>query len=84
MCACWAPYSFPNLKLRLDTNALISFSTLISMQYFLCISEITENPASQRYDVLDRKGVRMKSESRSCLELTQEAKLLSPGGGALP
>lgn len=34
--------------------------------------KITKNPASQRYDILEKKVVRSKGEPRNCLDLAQE------------
>ena len=43
-----------------------------------CITEITQNPASQRYDILEKTIVSTKGETRNCFELAQELnKLLS-------
>lgn len=54
MCVSWAPCSFLNLRIRLDTTSLIVHSTPIFPWYLLFITGTTENPASQNHDIVKR------------------------------
>lgn len=49
-------HNFSNFKIRTDISTLSPYSIFISMQHNLCITEITEDPASQRYDISGKEG----------------------------
>lgn len=49
MCTYWALHNFPNLEIRLDTNILISCSTMVFAWYLLFITATTKTPTSYRY-----------------------------------